>query len=208
MSSTDIGGDFGEARPAGGASGSPAKDMAQDAAHAVKQEAASFAADAKEKAAETIDQKKETASRTLGDFANAVRKAGDELARSDQSMATQFVRQAADGLEGFARTISDKRPEEMLEAVREFGRRNPTVFVAGCVLAGVAIGRLLRSSASHSEDRAMDRSASFSAPGGAPPTYPLGDLDVGAPTDGSWSQAAAGSAPGLEPDADRFGSRS
>ena len=165
MSSTDVGGAFGEPRPPE-TSGSSPKEMAEDAAQAVKQEAASFAEGAREKAVEKIEQQTEAAGRTLGDFANAVRRAGDELARSDQSMATQLVRQAADGLEGFARSLTDKRPEEMLQAVREFGRRNPTAFIAGSVLAGVAIGRFLRSSSPSSQAAAdVSRSAvAFAGP--------------------------------------------
>jgi hypothetical protein len=59
------------------------------------------------------------------------------------------VKQAADGLEQISRTVSEKRPEELLDAVREFGRRNPTAFIAGSVLLGVALGRFARSSESH-----------------------------------------------------------
>jgi len=173
MSNPDVG-EFDDGPPS--AASSP-KDMAQNAAQAVKQEAASFAADAREKAAEKIDARKETASRTLGDFANAVRKAGDELAQSDQSMATRLVRQAADGLENLARSVGEKRPEEMLEAVRDFGRRNPTAFVAGSVLAGIALGRLLRSSGAHATGQDRESTA-FSAPGGAPPELGLADMDV------------------------------
>lgn len=219
MSSTDMGGEYGGSRPPG-ASGSTPKDMAKEAAQAVKEEAASFAADARTKAAETIDQKKETASRTLGDFANAVRKAGDELAQSDQSMATQFVRQAADGLESFARSVADKRPEEMLDTVRDFGRRNPMAFVAGSVLAGFAIGRLLRSSGSHAATSGEQwRRSDLTAPGGAPPTYPLTDLETTGATvlgagegadevEDPQSGAAGGPPSGLAEDAGRYGSRS
>jgi hypothetical protein len=128
-----------------GASASP-KEMISDAAQTVKQEAASFASDAKEKAADQLGQHKQAATETLSDFANAIRKAGDELSQGDQSVAGRVVRQAADGLEGFARSVADKRPEELLDAVREFGRRNPTAFIAGSVLAGVALGRFLKSS--------------------------------------------------------------
>ena len=163
MSSTDVGGAFGEPGPPGTSGRSP-KEMAQDAAQTVKQEAASFAEGAREKAVDAIDRRKETASRTLGDFANAIRRAGDELDQSDQSMATRMVRQAADGLEGFARSVADKRPEEMLEAVREFGRRNPTAFIAGSVLAGIAIGRFFRSSSSHAAKSGPAESAAFAIP--------------------------------------------
>lgn len=176
---------------AGATNGGSAKEAASKAAQTVKQEAATFAAEAKDKAAEQIEQHKETATRTLGDFADAIRRAGEELSTKDQSMASRLVQQAADGLEGFSRSVSDKRPEELLDAVRDFGRRNPTAFVAGSVLVGLALGRFLRSSGS-SEDRTFE--ATFTTPGGGPPVMPVagdefyssegadlaGDLDAGA----------------------------
>jgi hypothetical protein len=122
-----------------------AKEMMGAAGDTVRQEAAHFAATAKEKAGGAVERGKETATATLGQFANAIRKAGDELSQNDQSPAARVVKQAADGLESLSRSISDKRPEEMLDAVRDFGRRNPMAFVAGAVLAGLAVGRFIRS---------------------------------------------------------------
>jgi hypothetical protein len=153
------------------ATGGTAKEMAGNAAQTVKQEAASFAAGAKDKAAEQIEQHKETATRTLGDFADAIRKAGEELSGKDQSVASRLVQQAADGLEGFSRSVSDKRPEELLDAVRDFGRRNPTAFVAGSVLVGLALGRFLRSSGDATTGQSFP--ATFTTPGGGAPVLPL-----------------------------------
>lgn len=148
MSNPEVGEASGEPRAR---STSSAKEMAASAAHTVKQEAASFADEAREKVVDKLEEQKQSATHTLGDFANAIRKAGDELDQSDQSMATRVVRQAADGLEGLARSVTDKRPEELLDAVRDFGRRNPTAFIAGSVLAGIAIGRFLKSSSPPTE---------------------------------------------------------
>jgi len=131
------------------------------AAGAVKQEVATFAASVQDKAAETVAERKDTASETLGAFANAIRHAGDELAQQDQSLAGRMVKQAADGLEQVSRTISDKRPEELLSAVRDFGRRNPTAFIAGSVLLGVALGRFARSSETHAQDSRIVPSQDF-----------------------------------------------
>ncbi|RAK57682.1 hypothetical protein [Phenylobacterium deserti] len=190
MTNTDAGGDWGASRSAGEGQSSP-REMAGAAAQTVKQEAASFAASAKEKAAGQIDQHKETATRTLGDFANAIRKAGDELSQSDQSIASRLVQQAADGLEGLSRSVSDKRPEELLDAVRDFGRRNPAAFVAGSVLVGLAVGRFLRAS---SEPRTSDYSpqpATFTSPDG-------GASDIGmASTSGLSDEFASADTSGL-----------
>jgi hypothetical protein len=134
-----------------------AKQMLGDAGRAVRQETAQFAGAAKERARGVIGQRKETATRTLGDFADAVRKAGDELTARDQSMASRLVGQAADSLEGLSRTVADKRPEELLDAVRDFGRRNPAAFIGGAVLLGLAIGRFARASAQASSGSDVER---------------------------------------------------
>jgi hypothetical protein len=125
------------------------KELLGAAAGAVKQEVATFASAVQDKAIDKIADRKDGATETLGAFANAIRHAGDELAQQDQSLAGRVAKQAADGLEHLSRTVSEKRPEELLDAVREFGRRNPTAFIAGSVLLGVALGRFARSSETH-----------------------------------------------------------
>ena len=123
-----------------------AKQMLADAGQTIKAEAQSFASVAGERMRAGAEKTTETATRTLGDFASAIRRAGDELASAGHSPALQIVRKAADGLEGFSRSLSEKRPEEMINAVRDFGRRNPAAFVGGAVLLGVVLGRFLRAS--------------------------------------------------------------
>lgn len=123
----------------------------------VKQEAANFASTAKDKASEQVERRKDAVTGTMTTFADAIRRAGDELGERDQTMAAQVIRQAADGLEGFSRSLSGKRPEEMLDAVRDLGRSHPGAFLAGSVFLGVALGRFMRSSAHH-----LDEEQSFS----------------------------------------------
>lgn len=195
-----------------------AKEMMGQAGQKMREEAAHFASQAQQKAAGEIERRKATASQTLGQFANAIRKAGDELAEGEQSVAGRFVGQAADGLENFARTLSDKRPEELLDSVRDFSRRNPTAFVAGAVLAGLAIGRFLRSSEQPStlgESRSFaGETAVFTGVGedggglGALETQVSGDIaGVTGSADAYGSDLAEGeeATPGGDIDRSRFG---
>jgi hypothetical protein len=210
MSEAETGGAWSEPRQDQSTTGGGAspKEMAQSAAQTIKQETASFAGEAKDRAAEKLEQHKQTASQTLGDFANAVRKAGDELSQGDQSMAGRVVRQAADGLESFARSVADKRPEELIDAVRDFGRRNPTAFIAGSVLVGVALGRFLKSSG-HAETAPERRHLSAGAgelPLGSTRVEPA-DLGGGLPvTAADGDLAVLGADPELGPELDREGS--
>jgi hypothetical protein len=52
--------------------------------------------------------------------------------------------------------------------VRDFGRRNPTAFIAGSVLVGVALGRFLKSSSESAGSSGSAKPARFASPGGAP----------------------------------------
>ncbi len=121
-----------------------AKELVGQAGHVLKAEAQSFASVAQDRVRAETMKGAQVGARTLGDFANAVRRAGDELADADQSPASRLVRQAADGLESLSRNLADKEPGDILNSVRDFGRRNPAAFIGGAVLVGLALGRFAR----------------------------------------------------------------
>jgi hypothetical protein len=123
-----------------------AKEIVGQAGQAIKAEAQSFASAAQDRVRAEAQKGTQASAKTLGDFANAVRRAGDELATSDQSPASRLVRQAADGLESLSRNLADKEPADLLNAVRDFGRKNPAAFIGGAVLVGLALGRFARAS--------------------------------------------------------------
>jgi hypothetical protein len=132
------------------------KRMLAEAGQSLGHDAAQLASTAKAKAVDSLTETKQTATETITAFADAIRKAGDDLAEHDQTTVGRIVRQAADGLASASRTVSEKSPEDLLRTVRNFGRTNPVAFVAGAVLLGVALGRFARSSAHHSDHQAPD----------------------------------------------------
>jgi hypothetical protein len=123
-----------------------AKEIVGQAGHALKAEAQSFASAAQDRVRAEAQKGTQAGAKTLGDFANAVRRAGDELSQSDQSPASRLVQQAAEGLESLSRNLADKDPGDLLNSVRDFGRRNPAAFIGGAVLVGLALGRFARAS--------------------------------------------------------------
>lgn len=123
-----------------------AKELIGQAGHTLKAEAQSFAHAAQDRVKAEAQRGTQAATKTLGDFANAVRRAGDELEQHDHSPASRLVRQAADGLESLSRNLADKEPGDLVNAVRDFGRRNPAAFIGGAVLVGLALGRFARAS--------------------------------------------------------------
>ena len=122
------------------------KEQVAGARERVKGEAANFASTAREKALGAVEQRQQQATSAVRDFADAIRTAGDQLSERNQGMVAQVVRQAADGLEGFTRSFESKSPQDMLNSVRDFGRRNPAAFIGGSLLIGLAVGRFIRSS--------------------------------------------------------------
>ncbi len=146
--------------------------LSSEAARRAKAQARSLGEEAKERAARYAEGGKEAVTEHLDAFAQAIRKAGEELSERDQTMAAQVVRQAARGLEGLSRSVSGTTLEDVIDSVRRFGRSHPAAFIGGAVLAGLALGRFVRSSGRHN-------------------TYDDGDGDWG-PADrgaaGAWSQ--------------------
>ena len=144
----------GDRSPVAGSHPDPAqsaKEMIGAAADTLKDQATQVASVAKDKARDTLQDGQAAAGQAIGQFAAAIRKAGDDLAQHDQSMVGRAVKQAADGLETLSRALAEKHPEDLMRTVQDFGRANPVAFVAGTVLVGVALGRFARSSRRHLE---------------------------------------------------------
>lgn len=155
-----------------------AKEIVGQAGHALKAEAQSFASAAQDRVRAEAQKGTQAGAKTLGDFANAVRRAGDELSQTDQSPASRLVRQAADGLESLSRNLADKDPGDLLNAVRDFGRKNPAAFIGGAVLVGLALGRFARASDA-SPTRLSDEDLGFTEGPEAAPV--AADVGVDAP---------------------------
>jgi hypothetical protein len=168
-----------------------AKQLMGQAGQTLKSEAQSFASVAQDRVRAEARKGAKTATKTLGDFADAVRLAGDRLAESDQSPVSRLVRQAADSLEDLSRNLAGKDPEDLLRAVRDFGRRNPAAFVGGAVLLGFALGRVLRATDAPPQGLADDDLAFEVDAYDEPAAYAAADLD--APPADDLNAAAPGS---------------
>lgn len=138
--------EFETTTPGGTGAKEKARQVMDQAGQTLKAEAQSFASVAQDRVMSEAQKGQQAATRTLGDFANAIRRAGEELAQTDQSPASRMARKAADGLEEFSRGLEGKDPGDLLNDVRDFGRRNPMAFIGGAVLIGLALGRFVRAS--------------------------------------------------------------
>ncbi len=153
-----------------------AQSKLSEASEAVRQEAKQVGAQAQEMAGEQAEKVKEAAASHLDVFADALRAASDELGRNQSGPAAEMVSSAASGLEGLTRSLHGQSTGEMIETVRRFGRENPVGFLAGSVLAGVALGRFA-SVATTAPAGADDRQRSTVTPAGG--TGPIRGQEVG-----------------------------
>ncbi|HEX2257151.1 MAG TPA: hypothetical protein VHG92_10730 [Afifellaceae bacterium] len=165
-----------------------ASEKLAEARRMAEERARSFVGDAADQARSYADSQKETAAQSLKDFADAVRKASDELGQRDQTVAARFVREAAGGLESLSQSVSARNLDGMLDTLRDFGRSNPTAFIAGSVLAGIAIGRFARASGER-DDHQNEQEREFARPGQA---VPQGRPGRGAATAAGSGPTAAG----------------
>ena len=123
-----------------------AKEALHDARDEVARKAGEYASEAKAAAMEQAEVAQKDVSANLAALGGALRAAGDHLSGNDQRAASRFVTQAADGLERFAKSLKNKPFADVLEDVRSFGRENSGALIAGSLLAGLALGRFVKSS--------------------------------------------------------------
>lgn len=103
-------------------------------------EVASEAASMGHRAADAIESGRQTAVRGVQQTADAIRSAAERLpdkAREVAGSATQM-------LDGTARYLREKNPQDMLSDLKEQTKANPVAFLLGAVAVGFLVGRMLR----------------------------------------------------------------
>jgi hypothetical protein len=123
-----------------------AREALHEAQDEVTRKAAEYATEAKATAVEQAEVAQKDVSASLAAFGGALRAAGDHLAGSDQRAASQFMLQAANGIDRFAGSLKNKPFADVIDDVRTFGRENSGALIAGSLLAGLALGRFVKSS--------------------------------------------------------------
>lgn len=181
-----------------------AKAKLGDAKAGVRDEAGRLASEAQDRIRTAVERGQSQTTQGLSDFGAAIRRAGEELEGRDRGAPARLIQKAADGLEGFAASLADQGPEDMVRTVRDFGRNNPALFIAGSVFLGLAIGRLARSSARHDHgsdyevdydegDYATESAGAYVAPVGGEATT---SVESSTPMTSASSYSAAGASSG------------
>lgn len=121
------------------------RDEAAAAYEEVKQQGASVLETAQQRVGEFAEEGKDAGVRQAEGLARAIHRAADEIQDSAPWMA-RYVHEAAESVDGMARSIRDRRPREIIGSLESLARRQPVAFFGAAALAGFALARFARSS--------------------------------------------------------------
>lgn len=161
-----------------------AKSALRETGADLSDKAGELAGDAKEAVVRKAEDVKQGLSGGLQALGGAMRAAGDHLSEKGQPGSSRLLDEAASGVERFAQSLENRSLGEILEELRDLGRNNAGGLFAGSLLAGLALGRVLK--ATDGGDSA--RRPSADGQGSASPAGP-------ARTQGPTPTAAGGDAP-------------
>lgn len=106
--------------------------------------ASGLMAQVKSRASSQVAAQQAKAADGLGNVADALRKAGNELRSHNEGLAS-YADMAVDELEHISSRIRDKSPGEYVSDLEHFARRRPAAFVGGTFLLGLGLARFLKS---------------------------------------------------------------
>jgi hypothetical protein len=126
-------------------------DQAKHAASVASDEAKQVASDVRDQARGLLDETKnqvQDQSRTQRDrLVDTLRTFGDDLdgmAQEGNGLASGAAREVAQRVRTISERLDGREPSELLDDLRSFARRRPGMFLAGALISGVVVGRLLR----------------------------------------------------------------
>ncbi len=122
------------------------KQETQETAQQVKQDAQETVGKAKEQGKSMLGEQKHAAAGQVEGFAQALRRAAEQLDSQDQSPAAGYVHQAAEGLDKLGGALREGNMDSLAAQVQDYARRQPGVFLGGAVAAGFLLARFLKSS--------------------------------------------------------------
>jgi len=176
-----------EAKAAAEQAGGAARGTAEEIKDRARGAAESVTESVKEHARSAASEQKNQAAERLSGFAEALRSASSDLDQRGQTVASGFVRHAAEGLEHVSGAVRTQDLDDLMESVESFARRQPVVFLGSAVLAGFGLARFVKSSAERRRGRGYDPSRPHDYPGRPPQQDRPGDLGTpygGAPYEG------------------------
>ena len=171
-----------------------ARRAAEDIKTAAKDAAASTAGAVRTRISGELDYRKYKSRQRLAKVANVLRETGSSLQDEDEVVA-RYAERAAGRIERLAEYLDRKDIDEILTDTRHMARQRPELFVGSLFVAGLMLGRFLRSSSPEpkgrgdggreTDTRGRDYTAgAHSSPTVAPPSGTAGPPNVTTPSGG------------------------
>ena len=92
-----------------------------------------------------------TTTRTMSQVGDVLHQVADAVRQSSESLKAErpevgrFISTAADKLDEAATFVSQRQPTELVDEAQQLARRQPALVIGGGLVAGLLIGRVLRS---------------------------------------------------------------
>jgi len=109
-----------------------------------------FAERLKEDGRRTIEQRKRSAAERVDSLAQAIERTGAQFSDNEPTLA-DMANRLATTVGNLATRLREGSIEDLVNDTRALARRNPGLFIAGGVLAGFALARFVKASASRTE---------------------------------------------------------
>jgi len=126
------------------------RDEAAGALQDVKAEGSDVVESARQRASSFAEEEKRAGADQAKGLADATHRAADQLKDASPQLA-HYVHEAASSIEGMANALRERSPGELIGQAEDLARRQPVAFFGAAVLAGFALARFARSSASHGQ---------------------------------------------------------
>lgn len=128
--------------PVSGGSGQTGSDLRQT----LKEDLSGAVGSVKEQASVQLDHYKDSAADQLENLAQNAQTAAQHMQGQDSLGLSRYVGDVAQQMTGLADNLRNKNAEQLLHEAGRLARDNPLLFLAGSIVLGLGLSRLLKAS--------------------------------------------------------------
>ena len=129
-----------------------------------KNQAKNTAAQAREQMRSMADAGREEVAGQISGIARALKSTSDQLRAQNQEQAGHYTEIIGDQAQRISRYLEEKDASALVSDIEGFARRQPLLFLGGCVAVGFAVGRFFKASAPTHDETHLGSSYGSSFP--------------------------------------------
>ncbi|WP_128255296.1 hypothetical protein [Falsirhodobacter deserti] len=147
-----------------------AKERLHDSSARLRQNASSNLMNA---VTSELERRKSGMGDELRTIAKSLRHASEEQESEGVTAPAGLISKGADLIEDLSEELENRSVDDMGRAVSDYARANPAIFVGGCLIAGLALGRVLTASTKNVRSDREPQSTYGASPYAAPVPAPM-----------------------------------